>query len=133
VVTPDAILTYSGVASGHFTGDVSYFNALAGYFTRLGRASRRFQHQSKDVPYPGNALLDTGGANFQLPPFIFKEAHELIPGSKEISQELYHIPCYTSVPIAFRFGTANDKLWPIDAVGIVGKPIGDGLCRSNWG
>ncbi|KAH8697215.1 putative aspartic-type endopeptidase [Talaromyces proteolyticus] len=125
----DGEITFGGVDTTKFTGDISYTNISAG--------ASGWQVPIDDAIVNGrplnftsrSAIIDTGTSYIFLPPNDASAVHALIPGSSPAGQN-FNIPCSTNATVQFTFSGVSYNVSPKDYVGSATDSSG-ATCYSN--
>ncbi|KAL4809045.1 aspartic peptidase domain-containing protein [Aspergillus unguis] len=113
----DGTVTFGGVDKTKFKGDIAY--------TDVAQDSIHWSIPLDDVSVDGkacgfknkNAIIDTGTSYSLIPPKDAEALHKLIPGSKQLSDENYLVPCDSSAAVQFNFSGVGYLMSPKDYVG----------------
>ncbi|KAL4921223.1 aspartic peptidase domain-containing protein [Aspergillus aurantiobrunneus] len=125
----DGSVTFGGVDQTKFKGDIMY--------TDVTESSIHWSIPLDDVIVDGkacelidkSAIIDTGTSYSLIPPKDAEALHALIPGSKQLSDENYVVPCDSTATIQFIFSGVGYTMSPKDYIGD-SLESGDG-CVSN--
>ncbi|KAL4785746.1 aspartic peptidase domain-containing protein [Aspergillus varians] len=110
-------VTFGGVDNTKFKGDIAY--------TKVAKSSIHWSIPLDDVSVNGKAcgftdkfaIIDTGTSYSLIPPKDAKALHALIPGSKQLSDENYLVPCNSTATVQFNFSGVGYNMSPKDYIG----------------
>lgn len=127
--TTDGELTFGGVDTTKFAGNISYTGTSAG--------TDKWQVPVDDAVVAGtplnftgkSAIIDTGSTYIFLPPADASALHALIPGSAAVGED-FEIPCSTNTTVQFTFSGVSYSVSPKDYVGTATNSSGT-TCASN--
>ncbi|KAL4906474.1 hypothetical protein BDW74DRAFT_176796 [Aspergillus multicolor] len=113
----DGTVTFGGVDKTKFKGDISY--------TKVAESSIHWSIPLDDASVNGKAcgltgktaIIDTGTSYSLIPPSDAKTIHALIPGSKQLSDENYLVPCDSTAKVQFTFSGVSYTMSPKDYIG----------------
>lgn len=128
----DGTVTFGGVDKTKFEGDISYTNVVESsihWSIPLDDASVN----GESCGFTGKtAIIDTGTSYSLFPPDDAKTIHSLIPGSKQLSDENYLVPCDSTAKVQFTFSGVSYTMSPKDYIG-ANLESGDGCVSTIIG
>jgi cathepsin D len=113
----DGTVTFGGVDTTKFTGDIAYTdvaNSSIHWSIPLDEASVNGVNCGFKDKF---AIIDTGTSYSLLPPKDAAAVHALIPGSKQVSDENYILPCDSTADVQFTFSGKSYPMSPKDYIG----------------
>lgn len=122
-------LTFGGIDSSKFTGDVSYTSVSAS-------ANGDWAIPMDGIGYAGNkanatgrlAYIDTGTTYAFGPPDDVANLHKIIPGASSTDGVTYTAPCKSDKPITVTFSGVEHNISVKDWLS---EPSDSGVCTSN--
>ncbi|KAL2852824.1 aspartic peptidase domain-containing protein [Aspergillus pseudoustus] len=113
----DGTVTFGGVDTTKFTGDIAY-TVVADSSIHWSIPLDDVNVNGKDLGFKNKfAIIDTGTSYSLLPPEDAAAVHALIPGSKQISDENYILPCDSTADVQFTFSGKSYSMSPKDYIG----------------
>ncbi|KAL1968814.1 hypothetical protein VTN77DRAFT_1175 [Rasamsonia byssochlamydoides] len=127
--TKDGEITFGGVDTSKFTGDIVYTNTLSN--------NERWEIPVQDASVDGkacnltgkSAIIDTGTSFILIPPADASAIHALIPGSSPVGEN-FLLPCNSTAEVQFIFSGVTYGVSPKDYVGSPTDSSGT-TCLSN--
>ncbi|KAL4927192.1 pepsin-like aspartic protease [Aspergillus undulatus] len=113
----DGVVSFGSVDKTKFKGDIAY--------TPVAKDSIHWSIPLDDVNVNGKAcnlknkfaIIDTGTSYSLIPPKDAEAIHNLIPGSKSLSDENYLVPCDSTTSVKFTFSGVDYNMSPKDYIG----------------
>ncbi|EHK97989.1 putative Aspartic-type endopeptidase ctsD [Glarea lozoyensis 74030] len=125
----DGLITFGAVDTTRFTGDIKYYpvadNPEGDWAVAIGDIGFG---TSKSGIKGRLAYIDSGTSFIFGPPEDVKKFHALIPGAATTDGSTYTVPCDTTAPASFTFGSETYNISPKDWV----SPKVNGACTSNF-
>ncbi|KAL2867902.1 pepsin-like aspartic protease [Aspergillus lucknowensis] len=113
----DGTATFGGVDNTKFTGDIAYTDVVDSsihWTIPLDDASV----DDKPCEFADKlAVIDTGTSYTLLPPADAGALHALIPGSKQLTDENYVVPCDSTADVQFTISGVSYSMSPKDYIG----------------
>jgi hypothetical protein len=114
--------------------DISRFSGSISYFPSEPNSSDDWAVQITDIGVGGTqtgiksiAYVDTGTSFIFAPPADAQKLHASISGAKSSDGSTYTVPCSTTTPLVFSFGSSTYSVSSKDWV----SPSVNGVCTSN--
>lgn len=124
----DGELNLGSANSARFSGDLNWLDCVPNDTGFWEIPVSDASVDGKPIGLSGKkGIMDTGTSYILMPPADALAIHTQIPGYQQ-SGETFSVPCDTTVPLAFVFGSTSYNFSTADWLG--GK-LDSGLCRSN--